>query len=162
MERKNFIEEERRRMKSQNVSLLCVLCLCCSALLLLPTLTTSLNLSSKSQGIRFVSSSPSLSSSSSSYPSSRLNRTSKSNQRIDPRSTLSCHRREYTFKAIQTDSMGRSCYQYITAMTCWGRCDSGEVSLLSLSFFFLTLNYLVHPSSSISLSIDQKYLLSYF
>lgn len=136
-------------MKSQNVSLLCVLCLCCcSALLLLPTLTTSLNLSSKSQGTRFVSSS-----SPSSYPSSRLNRTSKSNQRIDPRSTLSCHRREYTFKAIQTDSMGRSCYQYITAMTCWGRCDSGEVSLLSLSFFS-SCSQLFGPSFLIHLSLN--------
>lgn len=47
---------------------------------------------------------------------------------VDARNTLECHRREYTFKASNTDAEGRRCWQFITAMSCWGRCHSGEVS----------------------------------
>ncbi|XP_054169102.1 thyrostimulin beta-5 subunit-like [Oppia nitens] len=47
---------------------------------------------------------------------------------INSRQTLECHRREYTFKATRTDSSGRQCWEYITAMSCWGRCDSGEIA----------------------------------
>lgn len=46
---------------------------------------------------------------------------------IDPRFTLQCHRREYTFKAVRYDESGRKCWQFVTVMSCWGRCDSGEV-----------------------------------
>ena len=52
---------------------------------------------------------------------------------INSRQTLECHRREYTFKATRTDSSGRQCWEYITAMSCWGRCDSGEVGLSSFN-----------------------------
>ena len=48
---------------------------------------------------------------------------------IDPRFTLECHRREYTFKAVRYDDVGRKCWQFVTVMSCWGRCDSGEVRL---------------------------------
>lgn len=132
-------------MKSQNVSLLCVLCLCCSLI----SVTSSLKLP-KSQATRVFPSSSSSSSPSSSATSSltshssysSLNRTSKSTRYVDPRVTLGCHRREYTFKAVQTDSMGRSCYQYITTMSCWGRCDSGEVSD---AFFLSSIHHsLIH------------------
>ncbi len=46
---------------------------------------------------------------------------------ISSKQTLECHRREYTFKATRSDPTGRQCWDYITAMSCWGRCDSGEV-----------------------------------
>ncbi|KAI1302327.1 Glycoprotein hormone beta-5 [Halotydeus destructor] len=47
---------------------------------------------------------------------------------IDPRTTLACHRREYTFKASQTDNYGNQCWQYVKALSCWGRCDTGEIA----------------------------------
>ncbi|XP_035224889.1 thyrostimulin beta-5 subunit-like [Stegodyphus dumicola] len=46
---------------------------------------------------------------------------------IDPETTLECHRREFTFRASQTDASGRQCWDHVTAMSCWGRCDSGEI-----------------------------------
>ena len=55
---------------------------------------------------------------------------------INSRQTLECHRREYTFKATRTDSFGRQCWEYITVMSCWGRCDSGEVGHSSLYIFY--------------------------
>lgn len=54
---------------------------------------------------------------------------------VDPQTSLDCHRREYTFKASRTDAFGRKCWQYVKVMSCWGRCDSGEVSC---NFLFLT------------------------
>ncbi|XP_076365831.1 thyrostimulin beta-5 subunit-like [Tachypleus tridentatus] len=47
---------------------------------------------------------------------------------IRPESTLECHKRLYTFKATRTDSKGRQCWDYLNAMSCWGRCDSGEIA----------------------------------
>ncbi|KAG8181945.1 hypothetical protein JTE90_000056 [Oedothorax gibbosus] len=46
---------------------------------------------------------------------------------VDPENTLECHRREFTFKAVQTDDNGFQCWDQVTAMACWGRCDSGEI-----------------------------------
>ncbi|XP_076315566.1 thyrostimulin beta-5 subunit-like [Tachypleus tridentatus] len=43
-------------------------------------------------------------------------------------STLACHKREYTFKATRTDSNGHQCWDYLNTMSCWGRCDSGEIA----------------------------------
>ncbi|CAM1154229.1 gpb5 (predicted) [Pycnogonum litorale] len=47
---------------------------------------------------------------------------------INPESTLKCHRREFTYKVVRKDKFGRKCYGYITAMSCWGRCDSNEIA----------------------------------
>ncbi|KAF8784548.1 Thyrostimulin beta-5 subunit like protein [Argiope bruennichi] len=41
--------------------------------------------------------------------------------------TLECHRREFTFKASQTDENGLQCWDFVTAASCWGRCDTGEI-----------------------------------
>lgn len=42
--------------------------------------------------------------------------------------TLDCHERSFTFKAIQTDpKTGLQCRDYIKLLSCWGRCNSGEV-----------------------------------
>jgi hypothetical protein len=46
-------------------------------------------------------------------------------------STLECHRRLYAYKVTKTDSAGRICWDMINVMSCWGRCDSNEVSLSS-------------------------------
>lgn len=47
---------------------------------------------------------------------------------VNARSTLECHRREYTFKAVnREESSGTMCSDYITVESCWGRCNSGEV-----------------------------------
>lgn len=55
---------------------------------------------------------------------------------VNPESTIECHRREFTFRAMQTDENGKQCWDLVTAMSCWGRCDSGEVRLI-----FSTSNY---------------------
>lgn len=47
---------------------------------------------------------------------------------VNTQTTLECHRREYTFKATRSDSKGNVCWDDITAMSCWGRCDSGEIA----------------------------------
>ena len=56
---------------------------------------------------------------------------------INPISTLQCHRRQYTYKVQQRDSLGRRCWGVINVMSCWGRCDSNEVcSIFSFYFYF--------------------------
>lgn len=60
----------------------------------------------------------------------KLENSSKPKPIINPHATLECHRREYTFKATNSDSSGKQCWEYITVLSCWGRCDSGEVSFL--------------------------------
>ncbi|XP_046664354.1 thyrostimulin beta-5 subunit-like [Homalodisca vitripennis] len=47
---------------------------------------------------------------------------------IDPQSTLDCHRRLYSYTVTQRDSQGRTCRDTINVMSCWGRCDSNEIS----------------------------------
>lgn len=47
--------------------------------------------------------------------------------KINLAQSLKCHVREYTYKAIRRDDYGRSCWQYLTIKSCWGRCDSSEV-----------------------------------
>lgn len=43
-------------------------------------------------------------------------------------STLECHKRVYNYKVTKSDSAGRVCWDIISVMSCWGRCDSNEVS----------------------------------
>ncbi|XP_025419976.1 thyrostimulin beta-5 subunit [Sipha flava] len=47
---------------------------------------------------------------------------------IDPLSELDCTRKLYTFQVSNTDVNGRVCSDEIQVMSCWGRCDSNEVS----------------------------------
>ncbi|RWS14064.1 glycoprotein hormone beta-5-like protein [Dinothrombium tinctorium] len=47
---------------------------------------------------------------------------------INPNTTLECLRREYRYTAMRMDSHGRRCWERITVWSCWGRCDSGEIS----------------------------------
>ncbi|XP_015033960.2 thyrostimulin beta-5 subunit [Drosophila willistoni] len=41
---------------------------------------------------------------------------------------LGCHRRVYTYKVTQTDLEGRVCWDFVSVWSCWGRCDSSEIS----------------------------------
>lgn len=41
---------------------------------------------------------------------------------------LGCHRRLYTYRVTQSDSKGRECWDHVIVMSCWGRCDSSEIS----------------------------------
>lgn len=45
----------------------------------------------------------------------------------DPESILDCHRRLYNHTVTKKDALGRSCWDTVTAVSCWGRCDSREV-----------------------------------
>ncbi|XP_037273677.2 glycoprotein hormone beta 5 [Rhipicephalus microplus] len=47
---------------------------------------------------------------------------------VDTLTTIECHRREYSFRATRTDGNGNRCWDDVTAMSCWGRCDSGEIA----------------------------------
>ncbi|KAH7939030.1 thyrostimulin beta-5 subunit [Rhipicephalus sanguineus] len=47
---------------------------------------------------------------------------------VDTLTTIECHRREYSFRATRTDANGNRCWDDVTAMSCWGRCDSGEIA----------------------------------
>ncbi|XP_039284787.1 thyrostimulin beta-5 subunit-like [Nilaparvata lugens] len=53
---------------------------------------------------------------------------SVASQQVDPSSTLDCHRRVYNHKVSKADSQGRLCWDTISVMSCWGRCDSNEIS----------------------------------
>ena len=47
----------------------------------------------------------------------------------DPLATLDCHRRIYNLPVSQADSQGRVCWDTVPVMSCWGRCDSNEVTI---------------------------------
>ncbi|XP_067009755.1 thyrostimulin beta-5 subunit [Anabrus simplex] len=49
-------------------------------------------------------------------------------QAHNPSTTLECHMRKYNYKVTKTDSEGRLCWDYISVVSCWGRCDSNEIS----------------------------------
>ncbi|XP_031630340.1 thyrostimulin beta-5 subunit [Contarinia nasturtii] len=42
--------------------------------------------------------------------------------------TLGCHRRLYTYRITQADKNGRKCWDDVSVWSCWGRCDSREIS----------------------------------
>ncbi|GFW64130.1 thyrostimulin beta-5 subunit [Trichonephila clavipes] len=46
---------------------------------------------------------------------------------LNTENTLECHRRDFTYKAVQTDENGFQCWGHVTATSCWGRCDTGEI-----------------------------------
>ncbi|XP_014675643.1 PREDICTED: glycoprotein hormone beta-5-like [Priapulus caudatus] len=45
---------------------------------------------------------------------------------IDPTSTLICHKREYSYR-ISKPHNGLPCWDDVSVMSCWGRCDSNEI-----------------------------------
>ncbi|VEN43722.1 unnamed protein product [Callosobruchus maculatus] len=46
---------------------------------------------------------------------------------VNPADTLRCHRVPYTYRVQQSDDNGKQCWDVISVMACWGRCDSNEV-----------------------------------
>ena len=51
---------------------------------------------------------------------------------LDVSATIECHRRMYTFRVTQTDESGKQCWDTLSVMACWGRCDSNEVWIFSI------------------------------
>lgn len=55
---------------------------------------------------------------------------------LDPAEQLdmgpACFRRVYTLKIKQEDKQGRSCWDNVSVVSCWGRCASNEVNLFIL------------------------------
>lgn len=43
-------------------------------------------------------------------------------------STLKCHKRLYNYSVSQVDQNGKKCWDILSVMACWGRCDSNEVN----------------------------------
>lgn len=41
---------------------------------------------------------------------------------------LGCHRRLYTYRITQADENGYECWDNVSVWSCWGRCDSNEIS----------------------------------
>lgn len=41
---------------------------------------------------------------------------------------LGCHKRMYTYRITQNDATGKQCWDDVKVMSCWGRCDSSEIS----------------------------------
>lgn len=54
---------------------------------------------------------------------------------IDAVSTLDCHRRLYTYRVTKADENGKQCWDTLSVLSCWGRCDSNEVNK-NLNFSF--------------------------
>lgn len=46
---------------------------------------------------------------------------------LDASATIECHRRLYTYRVTQSDENGKQCWDTLSVMACWGRCDSNEV-----------------------------------
>lgn len=42
--------------------------------------------------------------------------------------SLRCNRRLYTYRISQSDSAGRECWDHVSVWSCFGRCDSKEIS----------------------------------
>lgn len=49
---------------------------------------------------------------------------------MESANALDCKKKLYTFQVSKTDSNGRVCSDEINVMSCWGRCDSNEVSFV--------------------------------
>lgn len=82
------------------------------------------------------------------------------------RNILMCLRREYTLKAIRSDQYGNTCWDFIRSTSCWGRCDSFEVNIISLNTKIKVfrkdangnLNTLVTGAQE---TFENQYLISY-
>ncbi|KAE8739983.1 Glycoprotein hormone beta5 [Frankliniella occidentalis] len=47
---------------------------------------------------------------------------------VDVRTTLECHPRVYNSTVSRSDRNGRTCFDHVSVTSCWGRCDSNEIS----------------------------------
>ncbi|XP_066260822.1 thyrostimulin beta-5 subunit [Euwallacea similis] len=47
---------------------------------------------------------------------------------FDENSTLKCHKRLYNYRVSQVDKNGKECWDVLSVMACWGRCDSNEIA----------------------------------
>lgn len=50
------------------------------------------------------------------------------NDDVEDPEKLGCHKRKYNFRVTQTDKNGRSCWDLVSVRSCFGRCDSKEIS----------------------------------
>lgn len=50
---------------------------------------------------------------------------------------LDCNQKMYEFPVSNTDVNGRTCFDKINVMSCWGRCDSNEVTLVNFLYFII-------------------------
>jgi hypothetical protein len=41
---------------------------------------------------------------------------------------IGCQKRLYTYRVSQVDSNGKECWDDLSVQSCWGRCDSNEIS----------------------------------
>lgn len=41
---------------------------------------------------------------------------------------LGCHKRTVTYRITQNDPQGMQCWDDVKIMTCWGRCESNEIT----------------------------------
>ncbi|XP_030753288.1 thyrostimulin beta-5 subunit [Sitophilus oryzae] len=46
---------------------------------------------------------------------------------FDEDRTLKCNKRLYTYRVSQFDQNGKECWDVLSVMACWGRCDSNEI-----------------------------------
>lgn len=49
---------------------------------------------------------------------------------------LDCKQKMYEFAVSNTDVNGRTCFDKIQVMSCWGRCDSNEVTLVDYTYTY--------------------------
>lgn len=49
---------------------------------------------------------------------------------IDSSGSLECQRSLYTYRVTQADENGKQCWDTLSVMACWGRCDSNEVCIV--------------------------------
>ncbi|KAG9510956.1 hypothetical protein GZH46_00485 [Fragariocoptes setiger] len=54
-------------------------------------------------------------------------KTSADNSTMARSDELECLMRKYTYKAVNTDGRGHKCWGLVTAVACYGRCDSSEL-----------------------------------
>lgn len=59
---------------------------------------------------------------------------------VDSSETLECHRKLYTYRVTQTDENGKQCWDTVSALACWGRCDSNEVKIIAWNLSFIDMH----------------------
>lgn len=55
---------------------------------------------------------------------------------VDSSNALDCNKKLYTVRVSNTDINGRTCFDEISVMSCWGRCDSNEVSYIVIEYYY--------------------------
>lgn len=59
---------------------------------------------------------------------------------LDASATIECHRRLYTYRVTQSDENGKQCWDTLSVMACWGRCDSNEVGQFNVLLTNIQVN----------------------